>query len=231
MNLYIFLCVSAISVNVIAQGESNLINEFNIKYKAWKEYVSHPAIMAKSTGSARINNKFFSAIVDLGPNVLPIIVEKMQKDSEADILWQAIQRIAKVKLEAVYDKTSNKMIYPEYSNACQNVYICWWESGRFQTKSKFVILYNKWKVLKSENKDKEARVELTRIINLGIPVLPYLIDSVQIHPELMAAISFLSNNEISFNADVATLMQWWENNKQKYLILMDTSDFNKVHKK
>ena len=67
-----------------------------------------------------------------------------------------------------------------------------------------------------EKKDKEAVEAYRRIVDLGIPVLPYLVEHVGEQPEFVAAISELSGEALPQNATAADCRQWWEENKQKF---------------
>ncbi|MDD3928103.1 MAG: hypothetical protein PHT33_15780 [bacterium] len=216
--LYILAFVLLFSGNLLAAEPSPIAQDFEAKYAAWKEYISQHRIIVQSTAKERIDNPFFRSIVEMGSEALPYIAVKMEQEKEADLLWQAMVKIAKVKINSAYDKTNNRMIFPDYPDLkpTENVYLCWWREGRFKTGDKFGDLYNNWKTLKSEKKDKEAKELYEQIVNLGIPALPYLVEKVESDPEFAMAISRLTGTELPANIRVEECKQWWEKNKQKF---------------
>jgi hypothetical protein len=165
-----------------------------------------------------VDTPAFRAIVDLGPAALPLIAGKMEKDPDAYFLWRAIEMIAKVKIERVYDRTKNSIVFPDYPGLerPQNPYVCWWKEGRFKTGERFSELYGKWEASREEKKDKEAQETYQKIIDLGLPVLPYLVDKAAEQPELVPAVSTLSDGALPPTATAADCRQWWERNKQKF---------------
>ncbi len=96
------------------------------------------------------------------------------------------------------------------------MYVKWWKEGRFKTGECFAKLHAKWKTLKLEGKGKEAQETYQNIVDLGIPVLPYLIDKVEQFPDLIPAISNLSDGMLPLTATVGDCKQWWEKNKEKF---------------
>lgn len=207
--LIIYVCL----LNTASAMDDAVVQEFEAKYHAWKD---HYAINKSSEGD--ISNQYFKNIVVMGPKILPLLADKMEREKEADFMWRAIEEIAKVKIEAVYEKNKNMVIFPDYPGLKpnENVYLRWWKEDRFKTGDKFTTLYDQWKRTKSENKNKEAEKIYEKIVNLGIPVLPYLVKNVDREPKLIPAISKLSGNDLPTTATVAISKKWWDNNKQKY---------------
>ncbi len=102
-----------IACSMVLPDKNSVEEEFNSKYLKWKEYISQPVVKIQSTAKGRIENPFFAAIVDIGPAALPFIADKIEQDPEADVLWHAIEKIAKINIKGVYDKITNKIIFPD----------------------------------------------------------------------------------------------------------------------
>lgn len=218
MNRYFFaagifvICVSAIAVDLSAEM-------FERRYLSWKESVKSTAWL-KSTARGYVDNLEFQAIVDLGPSALPHIVAKMESDAAGNVLWHAIRRIAKVRIREKYDAATNSLLFPDYPELKkgENVYLHWWRVGRFQTETRFRELYVRWCELDGEKSHDDAGKVYRQIVNLGLPVLPYLVDVVEGHPEFIPAVSELSNGALPKNAKPEECMSWWRRNKERYTL-------------
>lgn len=216
-NLLLTTNFMLIAVSAAAMDRSAVI--FESRYQAWKES-ARPAALLQSTARGRVDTPEFQAIVDLGPLALPHIAAKMESDATADILWHAIRRIAKVKICEKYDAATNSILFPDYPDLERggNVYLHWWRVGRFRVGSKFPELYEKWKTLVGEHKDSEAVDVYRRIVHLGLPVLPYLVDVVHEHSEFVAAVSELSGGSLRADATADECRAWWEKNKDRFTL-------------
>lgn len=184
---------------------------FEDRYQIWRTWVNdHPYL------STYTECEEFQAIVELGPRVLPWLVEKIEGNADDFHLEVAIQRIAKRR----FDRTE----WPEGklgdAKTAAGMYMHWWKEGRFKTGERFAELHGKWKTLKSENKEKESREAYQQVVDLGIAALPSLIDKVNQEPELVAAISALSDGTLPATATPADCRRWWEENKQKFELPM-----------
>ncbi|MGI6494606.1 MAG: hypothetical protein ACOX5G_00670 [Kiritimatiellia bacterium] len=180
---------------------------FEERYAAWRTWVKeHPY------SSTYMANKEFYAIVNLGVPAIPLIVEKIEQNPEDFHLGSAISIISKrrfAKSDWPQDKLGDSI-------TAASMYVQWWKEGRFKTGERFVELYGEWKSLKAGKKDKEAEETYRRIIDLGIPALPYLIEKVEQQPEFVQGISRLSDGALPPTATGADCRQWWEKNKQKF---------------
>ena len=208
----LLMCAPAIAMDSPAEI-------FERRYLAWKESVN-PNAYLQSTARGRVDNLEFQAIVDLGPSALPHIVAKMESDATGDVLWHAIRRIAKVRIREKYDASTNSMHFPDYPELKKgvNVYLHWWRVGRFQTGARFKELYVRWCGLDGEKKHDDAGKVYRQIVNLGIPVLPYLVGVVDEHPEFVVAVAELSGGDLPKNAKPEECKAWWEKNKERYTL-------------
>lgn len=200
------IALGALTLSGFALGDTPR-ETFENRYQAWRTWVAgHPYLSTYTT------NPEFQAIVALGPPVIPFLIEKIEQNPEDFHLEVAVHRIAKKR----FDKTEWPQGKLGDAKTAAGMYIQWWKDDRFKTGERFAELYGKWKSLKAEKKDKEAEETYQRIVDLGIPVLPYLLDKVEQETEFVSAISKLSDGELAPRAKAIDCKDWWEKNKQKF---------------
>ena len=66
---------------------------FEARYQQWKSFISTGTLSLSSFTDDYINNEPFQAIVDLGPEAIPFIIQKMKTDEDAHFLVHALERI------------------------------------------------------------------------------------------------------------------------------------------
>ena len=225
--LAIYFSITCCTVK--AQETPNIQDEFDSAYAEWRKYietVAIPKIGASSSFSASIlyDNDSFDKIVALDVQALPYITAKLSKDRP---LIEATHRITKWQYNIIRsDNTSGNYKwsvedFPEISSTQGppdriKVWNFWWNEGRFQTGERFEKLNAEWKKLKAEGKDEEAEKTYQKIVNLGIPVLPYLVDKVDEEPEFMPAITQLNDGATSATLTPTGCKQWWTKSKAKF---------------
>ncbi len=217
------------SCTVWAQQTNDVGAALHTAYAEWKEYLRTNTtidVMVRSSipSGTFYDNEPFRKIVALGVPSLPQIADKISEDR---LLLEALHQITKWEYHVVrtgdrpdaYRWTVEE--FPQMSKKGGppdrlEVWNHWWKEGRFKTGERFAELYGKWQSLRAEKKDAEAEEAYQRIVKLGIPVLPYLVDNVERHPELIVAISKLTDNALPASATVTECKQWWDRNKAKY---------------
>lgn len=203
---------------------------FEAKYNLWREWLRENV---PSTPSSIIykddfyNNEPFKEIVRLGVPAIPYIIEKQQEDH---MLGYALYQITKWKWHTIREGNEpSEWVwtleeFPDIRGKggppdSRKLWLRWWKEGRKLTEQRFEKLYSEWKELKKQNKDKQAREKYQRIIDLGIAVLPTMTQKVQEGDTgLISAISKLTDGEFSDKATAAKCLDWWEKNKENWLI-------------
>jgi hypothetical protein len=71
----------------------NIAAEFERHYQDWKTFIASGDLVLSSISEDYTNNPHFQAIVDLGPDAVPYIIEKFDTDEEAHFLIHALERI------------------------------------------------------------------------------------------------------------------------------------------
>jgi len=174
-----------------------------------------------------ITTQQFNDIVELGAPALPYVFEKMKDDP---ILFVAVQQITKKKFHPVklgIDPNNNsRWTVEEYSDIndvngvhWHKVWLRWWKEDANKTPQQFENLYQQWKTLKEEGKEIEAKEKYQRMTDLGISALPSMMEKVeQGDTNLVSAISELTEGKVNKNAKKSDCLNWWQNNKQKWLM-------------
>jgi hypothetical protein len=207
---------------VFAQAD-NLKNLFEQKYQNWVEYIAKPEVMLSSSSDSYVNNEAFNEIVRLGPMVLPYLIDKIrQKEEESKWLPIAIKKISKFKVEAKWDKMQNKFVYNDFPDlaAEENVYVYWWEKERKLIPNRVLKLYNDRQLLKTQKNINGVKQEDLKIKELGIAVLPFLMDKIRDgNTDLIPIVSELTDGKIAESSTVVECLAWWSKNKSEWNIL------------
>lgn len=220
--LFVITFVFALSAVSMSKAEENTREEFEQKYTAWREYISsHPEFRLLSIAGPQFECPQFKEIVKIGPPALPHIVWKIEKNPDEQLLWRAIAEIAKVKIRVKYDEEKKMTVFPDFSTVKpgEDVYVHWWKTARQNTPKHFKKLYNEWQELKKQKKNEQAKEKYRKILHLGIAALPYMIEKAeQGDTELIAGISEFTDGKVRKDAPVSECLNWWEQNKEKWLI-------------
>lgn len=182
---------------------------FEEKYETWKEWVKEHPYMSTYTA-----NQPFVEIIELGPSALPYIVEKIQKNPDDFHLGYVVARISKKHFEKE-DWPKGKL---GDAITAASLYVNWWKKDRYETHKRFEKLYKEWKLFKAEGKG-EAEKKYQKIINLGICVLPYLVEKLkENNSDLIPAISELTDGDVNKEFGVSDCVDWWKKNKDKLVV-------------
>ena len=157
----------------------------------------------------------FMNIVALGPRALPLIVQKMEQNSDDFHLESAIWRITKME----FDRAEWPTNALGDSHAAAKMYVKWWKEGRKETGRKFASGYAQYRAVWAQGKEVEAQTEIGRIRSLGIAALPYIMVKVPAdHGDLVKLVSQLTDRAVSPDAEPAECLEWWAKNKEKWLL-------------
>ena len=212
----------------IAQPKDSSFASFYTNWRAFLEFkmLERPGSSSIMKKDELYDNEYFRGIVKLGCSALGDIVQTASQDR---LLWEAVQRITKWKYHVV--RTGSSPLEFEWNVAeipsivtrsgppdQQEVWLYWWRLGRFQTEVGFKELYSRWCKLHAENRQVEADRVYRQIVNLGLPVLPCLVDVVDEHSEFVAAVSELTDGALPKNARPDECKAWWKENKERFTL-------------
>jgi hypothetical protein len=101
----------------------------------------------------------------------------------------------------------------------------WWNVERFHTPERFAKLYAERQALLQQGDAKGAQEKYQRIQNLGIAVLPCLLDKIgQGATDLAPIMSALTNGAVKPDASPADCAKWWNAHKQEWTLPPATTD-------
>ena len=208
--LRVLMCGMVLVCDSLAAKPADSVREdFEALYDEWKVWIATNRHL-----SSYVDNEAFRAISDLRPSALPFMIEKMKEDPDGFHLSMAVRKISKKKFERS-DWPKDRM---GDSVSAAKMYVQWWAAGRFQTGRRFLALCEEWRSLVGENRCEEAKRVFRQIVNLGLPVLPYLIEAVKARPRLVPAVAELSDGALSPDASSDDCVRWWRTCGDDYKI-------------
>jgi hypothetical protein len=71
----------------------NTATNFENHYQKWRTYCRSDAVALSSSDDAYVNNPHFQAMVDMGEDAVPYIMQKLRTDEDAHFLIHALERI------------------------------------------------------------------------------------------------------------------------------------------
>jgi hypothetical protein len=109
--------------------KQNLASTFERAYREWKAYCARPEIAEHSSDAEYINNPKFQAIVELGTEVVPLIISKLKEDPEAHFLIHATERITRKRFSREEtDEAKKRFGSPLGNQGYARMWIDWWET-------------------------------------------------------------------------------------------------------
>jgi len=228
------LTIAAVSLlATLDEAPTSMRQEFEAKYSAWQRQVQgkigEAGMHGKSSlpGSLFYDNQAFRDILSMGPRAAPFLMEKVRRSGTAS---EALSRSTKWKyhIKKTGETYGNQAWYvlefPDLTRAegppgVREIWLRWWRENPKWTGDRFSKLYAEWQLLSGQGKDKEAEAEYQAIKDLGIAALPFMMERVK-HGDkgLMPAISYLTDSAVPADAQPADCLDWWEKNKENWLI-------------
>jgi len=153
--------------------------------------------------------------------VLPYVVQKIEENPDEQLLWKAIDEIAKVKIHAKYDEVKNMAVFPDFPDVKpgEDVYVYWCKEGHKQTPQKFQELYSEWRNLGDRRKENQRKSKFVQIHNLGLAAIPVIMEKVREgDKELLLLVSELTGGKVYPNVTIDQCFAWWQQNKEDWLI-------------
>lgn len=224
----IFLaCIQTGLVGLVWAVESKP-TPFQEAYSNWTVYLANLPldVLVKSSISSDVyyDNEPFRRIVDLGVSAVPEIIKTVDGDRR---LVEALQEITKWKYDVVrtgdtpkaYIWTVAEIPSIRGTNGPPNrveVWKYWWQEERFKTGEHFDDLYSEWNTATKAGESGKAEQARQQIIDLGLPVLPYLVDAAKTQPEWMPAVRELTHDSLPQGLSGAECATWWQENQERF---------------
>jgi hypothetical protein len=103
-----------------AQADKQLRERFDKAYAAWKATWDHPLIVVSSAPAARAQTIEFLELVALGPEILPLLMEKLTDPYEFFALV-AVDRLAPPELQVTREVNDEAVLLGEQGRAIETV--------------------------------------------------------------------------------------------------------------
>jgi hypothetical protein len=103
-----------------AQVDERLKRRFDAAYAAWKATWSHPLIAVSSAPAARAQSGEFQALIALGPDILPLLMEKLTEPDDFFALL-AVDRLARPELRVAHEPGDEAALLGEQGRAIETV--------------------------------------------------------------------------------------------------------------
>ena len=227
--LIIMACLQTVWSGLGWAAESKPMS-FQEAYSNWTAYLADlpVEVLVKSSISSDVyyKNEPFRHIIDLGVSAVPEIMKTMENDRR---LVEALQEITKWKYDiARTGETPKTYIWTvaeipaiRGTNGPPDrvaVWKYWWKEERFKTGDHFSELYTTWNTATKAGEFEKAEHIRQKIINLGLPVLPYLVDAAKTQPEWMSVIRQLTQDALPEDISGVECEAWWKENREKYAL-------------
>jgi hypothetical protein len=174
----------------------------------------------------------YKVITDMGYEVAPYIIEKMQTDADGFHLSSAMRQVSKRSF--VYEPERKKLCQDGGSQALAKIYVTWWNKERELTPNLFKDYYKKWHESKELGDQDSASLMLLKIEALGIEILPLLYETENFHSDFFPIICRLTNGDVTPCLNEAW-KKYWEGKKGTFILsenksLTGESVTNNTHK-
>jgi hypothetical protein len=104
----------------VQQVPPDLKDRFAKTYQAWKEAINHPLIVASSNPGARAQTPAFLELIALGPEILPLLMEKLTDPDEFFAL-QAVDRLSRPEFVVSREPNDPAILLGEQGRAIETV--------------------------------------------------------------------------------------------------------------
>ncbi|MGI6459702.1 MAG: hypothetical protein ACOX5J_06340 [Candidatus Hydrogenedentales bacterium] len=231
---HFFLIIALGSLLAAPAIAESLDQEFERLYQEWREspkQYENPfsSIMTqKDFDAIYTNNPAWRKMLDLGVEAVPLLIKKMETHPRAVTL---VKDITKWRYHINRTGTPGSFVwtveeFPDERKTSggprldyTRLFERWWVEFRPQVPQRFAALYKEYNSLKDQGKKEEAEQKFQRIKDLGIDVLPLLIDKIQQgDTSLIPALAYLTDKKVPESASPSECVSWWAANKAKFTL-------------
>ena len=201
---------------------------FDARYDAWKQWVAdHPEESFSSIRTGwEFNSEPYRQLVALGPRSVPCILPRLRGDMN---LLAALQDITGVRLHERHEAlapgkerwTVDELPGLQWSRLPdpRDIWFRWWKEERPHTSARFEKLYAERQTLLQQGDAKGAQEKYELIQDLGIPVLPCLVDKIgQGATDLVPILSALTKGAVKPDASPKDCAEWWNGHEEEWTL-------------
>jgi hypothetical protein len=104
---------------------------FEDHYQRWKSFCQSEAVRLESSDEAYINNAHFEAMVDMGEEAVPGMIEKLRSDEAAHFLVRALERITNKRFtQEEIEAARSRYGAPLGNQGYAAMWVDWWDRQR-----------------------------------------------------------------------------------------------------
>ncbi|HML74731.1 MAG TPA: HEAT repeat domain-containing protein [Anaerohalosphaeraceae bacterium] len=150
---------------------------------------------------------------------------------------RAMKKMTKYRLNIEFNSVNNIVTIPDYPElgivqyeegkskyVFREIWSRWYQNGKSLLEKKYKEKYDEYIKTKKDPSQLEETRSRTRqdIVSLGVPALPMIIQKIeQGETDLVPVVAVLTNNEISKDANQTEVLQWWKENKERWIIFKE----------
>ena len=206
------------------------------RYRAWKQWIAdHPDPQGFSSRSNAwvYDNEPWHQLLALGPSALPYMAASLREHGE---FAAAITQITGERFHAHRNTLATGHSLwtvdelPGFEQADRapdgaTMWLRWWNVDRFDVPARFNRLYAERQALVQQGDAKGAQEKLAQVQDLGIPVLPLLVDKIgQGAADLVPVMSALTNGGVKPDASAQDCADWWNAHQDEWTLPPATPD-------
>lgn len=219
-----FVCVGAIALHTLqghADPSAELRRQFEERYQRWQDALSKPNSLGPNSsidpGWAELH-----AIVALGPQVTPLLIEKLEQTRSAGSGIQLRGVVAALGLATW--KRFPKSAWPDgkfaHPAAEAHLFLKWWRKDRKNVPTEFARLYDEWREHVEHDQPKQADAVLTRIKDMGLDVLPLVVAKIQAGDDaLVPLVNRICRRKVAGEDPTRErVLAWWKREKDKWTL-------------
>ena len=184
--------------------EPELQRRFEAHYVSWKKHCASPTVTCSSSVTARIQSDHFKAIVDMGPEVLPLVAEKCMQDT--NFHWMGWAWVAVSKMQP------DPAVNPWAKDSVKT----WWEGGLQLAHARSSLLLRRMRKADEEGRSSVADKTRRGLCSLGIFALPTLFAEVENGKDDVLPLIRSIVGSTARNAGREELLAWWKANGGRY---------------
>jgi hypothetical protein len=204
---YVIFLFLAISLSVKGEGNSaatanDLRNEFELSYKAWKQYCEK---LSSSSIEDYLNSDYYRKIIKMGPAVLPLLAEKCIQDKDFPLAGWPWTVLAKIVPDPKVNPWANDLVKT------------WWEGGRELARERFLSQYDEFRKAKEQGRAQDVEKYRKAIRSMGILAVGAMMEQLDTDDDILPMISYAIGDELGDSKkDKQAIHSWWTANKQIY---------------
>jgi hypothetical protein len=234
------LCVLfCFSLKIMAQNKL-IEKEFEERIDIWEKSIAESQKQFPMLSTPKIDNSYFKEIVNMGPQILPLLIKKIHANGNAGYLGPIVSTISKTHIQSYFDKQTKEYHFPDYPDFSYvplayrkdkkeyvNIWVYWWTNGRKKTVELFQKKYDALQEAKKLKTAKEIDENYKNIQDMGVVIIPEIISKIKLgEKDLIPIFAYLIDNQVSSTASSQECEKWWLDNKDKYKVITDLQDMN-----